>query len=82
MSVVYTAKCTVYIEVDSIYADGIGEAQREVDHLISSLRVRDDVNIARAIDIEILQDNKLREEPGISIDQLWYGDVCLDDGVR
>jgi hypothetical protein len=85
----YSVKCTVYLEIESSYPDGIGEAQGEVSWLIKELRnqyaLGPDgiaVNIARAIDIEILPDNKLQEEPGISTDRLLYGEVVLDDGCR
>ena len=79
----YSAKCTVYLEIESDYPDGIGEAQREVGYLIDSLRFRNDerlITISRAVNVEILPDNKLRESPGECGDQLWYGDVCLNNG--
>ena len=83
----YAAKATVYIQLDSDYPDGIGEAQHEIEHLIGRIKigaaegVGRHIEVARATDIEILAP-RLREAPGISTDMLFFGDVVLDDGVR
>jgi hypothetical protein len=85
----YSIKCTVYLEIESDYPDGIGEAQREVEFLVNEIKGKYalgpdgcTVTIARAVGIEILPDNKLREEQGEGTDKLFYGDVVLDNGLR
>jgi len=84
----YAVKATVYLQLDSDYPDGVGEAQHEVEWFISQLknitaRGPDgaEVEIARATDIKIMEPN-LREEPGESTDKLFFGDVVLDNGYR
>lgn len=84
----YAAKATVYFQIESDYPDGIGEAQYEVEWFVDQLKNLTakgpdgaEVEIAHATDIEILEP-KLREEPGLCDNKLFFGDVCLDDGVR
>lgn len=84
----YAAKATVWLQIESDYPDGIGAAQHEVEWFINQMKEHYAkgpdgacIDVARAIDIEILEP-KLREEPGESVNKLFFGDVCLDDGVR
>lgn len=84
----YAAKATLYIQLESDYADGVGEAQHEIEWYVNQLKNLTakgpdgaEVEIARAIDIEILEP-KLREEPGESMDKLFFGDLVLDNGYR
>jgi hypothetical protein len=85
----YAAKATVWLQIDSDYPDGVGEAQREVEWFVEQLKNLTakgpdgaEVEIARTTDIQIFLDSKLREEPGLSTSKLFLGDVCLDDGMR
>jgi hypothetical protein len=83
----YAAKATVWLQIDSDYPDGLGEAQWEVECLVKRIKLGAadgfgrEVSVARATDIEILAP-KLREEPGESTDMLFFGDVILDNGLR
>lgn len=83
----YAAKATVYIQLESDYPDGVGEAQREIEYLVQRIKIGAaegigrNVEIARAIDIELLPPC-LREEPGESTNKLYRDEICLDNGIR
>jgi hypothetical protein len=80
----YAVKCTVWLQIDSDYADGIGEAQHEVEYIIDRIKYGNDerhITIARATDIEIRPPG-LYEKSGECTDQLYYDEICLDNGIR
>jgi hypothetical protein len=87
----YVAKATVWLQIESDYPDGVGEAQHEVEYLVERIKstagegIGRWVSIARATDIEILG-GELKEEPTECTDALYYCDdgvmQCLDDGMR
>lgn len=89
----YAAKVTVYLQIESDYPDGVGEAAHEVGSLMDLIKKGDTdatVYIAHATDIEIL--NGRLEERMTECDMgLWYYEkgihdselvTCLDDGMR
>lgn len=82
----YAAKATVYIQLESDYANGVGEAQYEIEWYVNQLKNLTakgpdgaEVEIARAIDIKILA-GELQESPGLSVDKLWHIEPYGPDG--
>ncbi len=86
----YVAKVTTYLYIESDYADGIGEAQREVSSIIESLTTSDPtVKVACVVYEDPMKEflpGKLVTKPGESHDQVIHvlpdgKEIEIDDGI-
>jgi hypothetical protein len=87
----YCAKATVYLKIASDYADGIGEAQKEIRYIISNINMFPAdmthlVKLAHATDIEILygdlEEFESESDTGLKFFPRNGSSVILDDGIR
>jgi hypothetical protein len=88
----YVAKATVWLQIESDYADGVGEAQHEVEYLVERIKstagegIGRWVSIARATDIDILGGELVEFKTECTDGLTWIDhnnvDHLIDDGGR
>lgn len=83
----YIAKAEVWFEINTDYADGIGEAQREIGSIVESLINRKEgIRIAHATNIEILGGKLSRKmtecDYSLTYTEESGNQIILDDGIN